>query len=553
MASELRATCPFCLSLTTSGKVNPKLYINEELGVYNCKHCDKSGRIEELPPLDQLEIAETIVRPEKLVMPELTELSQEALAYVKTRLRDVPSELSYSPQRNAVAFVATGVERAQRAEPYSVKYRHLKGDTRWGSEPGSQVGYFWLVNPSSSKLIITEGHFDALAAREATQASVACLETTSITASFIEQMRAFKEVMNVPVHVVYTPDNDEAGKESLVPISMRLRSEVLGWENGSTFDVVELGSLPYKDFSEYYAATDVMGKPEAGRWLRDRIKSPHEKNTIQLYDTLSDIITYQQDKDRVHGISTGFPMLDVFVRFRPHELSVVNSFAKSGKSTFINNVIHSLTQRGHRVAIASFEMRPDEDLYPTLLSIAAGRDLVLEGAKSLLEAADQYKYLQNNLYCWKTYGRTDWKSVKEWALSIKPEFLFIDHVGFVLSRPSDSDENQKLAMDLSASAQATGMHICAVVQSPKPGKDKNGNSLRALDEYSAFGGTAWSQNSNLYMTVQRSEKFEHCLQVKAVVGRNRRNTYGHTPIILQYERETGRLNETSYDPDERND
>lgn len=537
-SKELRCFCPFCDSLTSSGKRIAKFYVNEEKGVYQCKHCDKAGASKDID-MDSLEIF-SVSEPKEFkdeVYDEcLPVLPPNASEYVSKRLPKASvAELEtygirWSEEEKAIAFPSFDFDN----NFVGLKYRYIDDNSllRWKHEPGSTGGLYTLEG-KGDKLLIVEGQFDAISAKLCGfNGWVLALETTSIRKELIPYInQKFKNVF-------LCLDMDQPGRESASQLMSSFRVKAVNI------------TLPegFKDLNEMYEKT---GRESTSEFIKISTQSEVEKQTISIRDSLDKLVGILEDKKTTAGDSTGWPLIDQVLGggLRRNEFTVINSYAKNGKSTFLNNLAFNLIKQGHKVALASFEMDPEREVYATLFSIAGEMDVtqieshnVRSEIKKIL-ADNQYLH---NLLIFRRFGVTQWTMVEDWIKSViehhKVDFIFLDHAGFMVNEMSNAAQNQQLAMNIKKITNDYGTHIITVVQAPKPGKDKNGEYVRRLSTDTSYGGGAWAMNCNHYITVQIDSENENILNVIVKASRYRK-AITNQEVKLKYDRETGRLSE----------
>jgi hypothetical protein len=532
MQSELRIDCPQCDNLSVNGRYDPVAYLNTDKETYYCHRCHASGKAEEL----DLENLNVISIKDKLpfnteAFEELKPLTEEAKAYLAKRFPGVsldslaPFNLRYSSQYHAIAIPTYNAETGLLQ---GIKYRLIApmGDARFLAEEASQFGGYW-IDGKQDKLLIVEGELDAITAKVCGfEGTVLSLQTNKLSEESVKRLRSFK-------HIFLALDNDKAGNAGAEEISKLLyprETERLVMPEG------------IKDFNELLQKEGTDG---TNRFIQEATRTQLERDSISLSGALSEMVAFLSDRRNTHGDSTGWKSVDNLLGggLRPNEMSVVNAFAKTGKTSFINNVVHNLACLGKRVAIASFEMDPARTLYPSLLSIAGQTNIrgitdreTLQRSVELL--SKECSYL-SNLITLRRFGYTPWEEVEEWAALMKErhqiEYLVLDHAGFMVEKMTDADQNQELAKQIKKLTNTLGLHILIVVQAPKT---KDGLSLQT-----AYGGMAWSQNADNFFILERDKDDDTLLKVRLEAARYPGANPSNTPAHLFYDKETCTLSE----------
>jgi 5S rRNA maturation endonuclease (ribonuclease M5) len=529
MQTELRIECPACDNLSRSGRYDPVAYLNPDKGVYFCQRCHSTGPIEEskLDSLNVISIKEYQPFNPK-VYDELEPLNSICFNFLEKRFPNVDPKnlelygLKYHRDYHAIAIpVGNGTV-------VGIKYRLIAplGEMRYLAEQGSQFGGYWL-DGRKDRLLIVEGEFDAISAKlMGFEGTVLALQTNRLSDESIKRVRSFKNIF-------LALDSDEAG--------LKGQAEIQSLVQPNEPTLVELPE-GVKDLNELLQNT---GVEEGSRLLRLQTKTELERATLQLRDSVAELINFLSDQRNTKGDTTGWNCLDQLLGggLRPNEMTVINAFAKTGKTSFINNLVHNLALSNKRIGIASFEMDPARMLYPSLLSIAgqtnirqiSARDELTE-VVSLIE--DKCPYL-SNLITLRQFGYTPWSEIEEWAALMKEqhqiEYLVLDHAGFMVEKMTDAEDNQILAKNIKKLTNTLGLHILVVVQAPKT---KDGLSIQT-----SYGGLAWGMNADNFIILERSKEDESELRVRLEAARYPGANPSHVPAKLFYDRETCSLNE----------
>lgn len=537
---ELKIICPHCDSLTTSGRQDPKCYVNEEKGVYHCFHCKAKGKSSDLEE-ESLQAAERVEKkefnPDDVLSLLSLRLPAEALSYLERRFPGLSlgevinkGELMYSAERNAIAFPTKDID----GYTVGVKYRSLDPEAkiRWLAEPGSRIGCYTLKG-NNDKLLIVEGQMDALTAKlGGFEGTVIALESTHLNSTVISEIRRFNSVFIML-------DNDGPGREA---------------QAKALFDLKYLGlkavNLPekVKDLNELLTAE---GATEFKSFINTKFKSDNEQVTLRVSDRLNSIYSTLLSKDSREGRSTGWNNLDMILDggFRESDYIIVNSYMKSGKTTFVNNLSVNHMSQDKKVALASFEMDPDSETFLGAINLAGGIDVFDIKEDQVQDHVSKTiinnKWL-NNLIVLNKHGKTMWDEVKKWLDYIVGKYeidlIILDHAGFMIKDMKDATENINLHANAKQFAVENRVPVVMVTQTPKPAKDRFGNLSSELDMYSSYGGAGAGIACNHYFTLKRDPEARDLLEVTLKGSRNRRALVGEK-VILTYDRNTGRLSE----------
>lgn len=543
-AEEYRIICPHCNSLTSSGKQVPKCYVNEDKECYHCFHCGASGHISELENIDldkavvveKKEFDSSVLETLPMRMPE------KALQYLERRFPGLPAgklinigDVRWCEEKQAIALPTRNFDGVA----VGVKYRML-GDSgiRWVSEPGSKAGSY-VLEGNKDKLLVVEGQFDALTAKLCGfEGTVIALESTNLPAEVINK---FKEYSSVFIML----DADGPGSEAQSKIAQDL----------SYMTNLSAVKMPaeVKDLNE---ALQSKGKESVTHFIQNKLKSSNEKLTIRLSERLDKIYSVLTNEDARSGKPTGWTGLDMILDggLRESDYTIINSYMKSGKTTFVNNLAFNHICQGKKVALASFEMDPDSETFIGAINLAGNKDVLDIPASMVTDHVSRTlidnKWL-NNLIVYNKHGKTMWDEVRKWLDYVvgayEIDLVILDHAGFMVKDMKDATQNINLHANAKQFAVETKVPTVMVTQTSKPAKDKFGNRVGDLDMYSSYGGTGAGIACNHYITLKIDEDAKNILKVKLAGSRNRRALIGEQ-VLLEYDKLTGKLTE-SYDHD----
>lgn len=537
-ASELRAICPYCDSLTQSGRQDPKFYVNTATGLYYCFHCGIKGKDLSDDLLERLNVIDEIAKKpfDKTKLASLEASGPELDLFIKERFGNPSNDsggeamsfkgksLYFSPEYKAIAII----NRDMSGEPIGIKYRKIDptANPRYLSETGSVHEGFWLKGEDNTKLLILEGELDALTASLCGfKGDILACQTNRIPESQLKAIRAHQNVFVLP-------DNDLGGEQ--------LKISSNGLLGALKPIIISLPQGIAKDLNEYLQRS---GYEQCSQFIRMETRTQLERDTRGLTESIPELLTWLSDDRRTSGDSTGWKSIDSALGggLRAGEMSIINAFAKAGKSSFITNLIHNLARNGKKIALASFEM-PPHSTYTSLISIALQaniRQLNQQDRDDLVNhSVEEFAYLKN-ITMLQRFGYTPWEDIEQWAIMMKRlydiDYLVLDHAGFMVEKMTDAEENQILAKNIKKLTNTLGIHIPVVVQAPKT---KDGLSIQT-----SYGGMAWGQNADNFLILDRDKSNESLLKVRLEAARYPNAKPSYEAIHLFYNRETLTLTE----------
>jgi twinkle protein len=181
--------------------------------------------------------------------------------------------------------------------------------------------------------------------------------------------------------------------------------------------------------------------------------------------------------DRFHGQGSevnwtpaGFTKMAGCFDIRPGELTVWAGINKHGKTTFLTHVMLNLMQAGHKVCVASMEMKPAETM-AKMTRQAAGT-----GSPTISFIRQFHKWTDDKLWVYDHMGRVDTKRILALATYCRKQ-MGLDHIVIDSLMKCgigvDDLTGQKDFVDgLSTIARDTGLHIHLVCHMRKGETEK---------------------------------------------------------------------------------
>lgn len=275
-----------------------------------------------------------------------------------------------------------------------------------------------------------------------------------------------------------------------------------------------------------------------------------EAASIPASSLLDELHAYLSDEGLVYGTGTGLPGLDKLLcgreggGLRPGELISLTAVAKTGKSTLLHKVIHSLLSRGVAVGYASREMSPATEVLPDLLSIELRKDV--ERGRYTPEAMEQYRAVVSRWDLSFAGGWMDmpWEELEAWIRSLHSRgvtHFFGDHAHLFLADSEEFKELARYLKKLKALVNELKISFFMVVQPKQPGPDGR------LNMHSLRGGANLSQLFNAMIMMERfGERSQNLSRVWLEAARSKLATTGE--IFLEYSRETRDMAEVTLEP-----
>lgn len=541
---EQEITCPQCSNISSSGALKrKKAFYNEAKDMWHCFLCNASGK--GVPDGSDDAVSNVVsMQPTKDFSEDHVKFYEDSYAslalnhpareYLLKRLGASPLSFDYrlgfDPVRNAIAcpsYLGGSLK--------GIKFRFLdpNNSQRYISAKGSEVGFYIPggVLADNQAVLLCEGEFDAISAKLlGFEGNVIAMQTNRVTNQIKDNL---VKILTQATKVYLSLDNDEPGMQLAMDVSKLVPKNKICF--------VELPDT-YKDLNDIIQLHGLDEGVKAFMKILENARPEVEKNTLDVDAAFQDMEDYLLDKDLSTGDPTPWTSFNDIMDggFRPGDVTVVNAFAKTGKSSFLNNIICNYVDKGRKVALASFEMSPSRELLPAMLSILLDVNVRKVPDAELPKLAEYAHTLNDKLFFFNKFGNVKWEDVEAWIryLHFKHNLnhIFLDHSCFMVKDAVDASQNQELAQNVKRLANEIGVHICVVVQAPKPREFD-----QELGLTTSYGGMAFPMNCTHYITLQRKKNEENQLHVRLVDSRNNQARPSHNAVILFYDRETCKL------------
>jgi len=267
-----------------------------------------------------------------------TDLNDAALQYLKNRgvNRDTAAKFRLSSSGDTLIMPSY-----RDGKLVTVKYRSIKEKKFW-NEPETEPILFGMdtILPSE-KLLIVEGHFDAMAMDVYGTPAVSVPNGVSDT-QWIELCWDWLDKFE-KIYLCF--DNDPAGQSAILDIATRLGRH-------RCYSVI----LPFKD------ANDCLMADVSHEEILQAFNTAHEfthENIVPADYFADEILKSYNDREKNIGVPTSFSGLNKIIKgWRSGEFTVWTGNNGAGKTTAINIEALNLFKTDHRCCIASLEMPP---------------------------------------------------------------------------------------------------------------------------------------------------------------------------------------------------
>ena len=501
------AACPFC------GR--KKLYVNEDSGLFDCKHgeCEVNGniwklatqlgmRIRDKPtlkgfthvlmtgaqhPEDQLlnakgydpgRVADSVEKLFTSDHPDIAKIREyiDGRGFTEETIRHFGLHASISGQRKEPVL---GIPYFEADKVPLVKFRRILPDAKpkYLRTKGSQSPLFNAdAIRNLRQVILVEGELDAISLWQLGFPGVA---STSLGAKK-DMPDEWKSLLENADDIILLYDDDNAGQTSAQRLATALgsyRCRIATWKDCPGNEVL-CGMIHDANDLLQAIKSGSVDEDTAHDWCRATLKraAPIQNTSVAHLKDFNDAIAavFEAGKEGLGIRTSSFSFNRLLKGWRPGEITVVTGHTGHGKTTWINNEAHSLAQRGVPVLTSAFEGGPE-----TVAQDVLHRELrcPLTSVKSALTREMAYDKLLSfqdiPLYVINEYGDVPLRSVIDAIrYAVKRhgvQFVVLDHLHYMLHREKGMDERQaidKTSRVLTDLAVKLNVHI-ALVCHPK--------------------------------------------------------------------------------------
>lgn len=430
------------------------------------------------------------------------------------------------------------------------KLRLPNKDFIWRGDKKEAPGLYgiWLWQSGGKKVVITEGELDAITVSQLQDHKWPVVSVMNGAAGAVKSIKKHLDWLNTFDQVILMFDNDEAGQAAVEKC-------VTLFPPGK----VAVASLPLKDASDMLQAG--RGKEvidaiwRAREWRPDGIV-----NAADLWDTF------------ISEDAPGFPypwesLNTKTLGLRRRELVTLTAGSGIGKSTACREVAHWLLSNGEKVGYIALEESNRKTLQE-LVGIQLNRRLLKvpkEGPEAIpeedLKTAFQAVAGSGNLFLYDHFGSLNSERllghIRFMAVSMGVSWVILDHLSIVVSG-DDTLTDERRGIDLAMTklrslVEETGIGLILVSHLKRPdGKGHEEGAPTSLAQLR--GSAAIAQLSDMVLGLERNQQdTTNANQVGIRILKNRYTGETGVATLLEYDDETGRLQEAAPFDDEEDD
>lgn len=394
----------------------------------------------------------------------------------------------------------------QHGQPVAAKYRQLQPKKFFAEEGGKTCLFnFDALLKRPSRIIITEGEFDAAAAVQAGFEAVVSVPTgapgeseTGASAGRYGYLDEAKPYLDAAREIVLAADSDPNGRRLARDLALRLgkaRCRVVVYPDGC------------KDLNDVlinHGPEAIVRCIEEARWC--------SVPGLTLMSDLPEI-----DEPTVHRLGMG--VLDKSLGFRRGDFSVLTGIPSHGKTTFMNDAACRLiTQHGWRVCFCSPEQTPQTDHLRALTTWYGRKPMAEQSQQERREAFSWVDQTMNFIVTPDEIEDDAEVMTVDWLLeTMAASVIRFGTDLFVIDPWNELDhavpKDQTLTQytgyairKFKKFAKHYDCHVTVVAHPAKMGRDKASGELPMPTLYDISDSAHWNNRTDVGMIVHRTDE-----------------------------------------------
>lgn len=428
-------------------------------------------------------------------------------------------------------FDASGTLTAQKIRGADKSFSVL------GSINNAQLFGAQLWN-SGKKIVVTEGEIDCLSVSQVQGNKWPVVSIPNGAQGAKKAVAKNLEYLNGFEEVIFMFDQDEPGKKAAAEC-------VELFEPGKA----KIATLPLKDANECLQ----QGKGEAivqAIWNAKAYRPDGIISGEDLWDEVS-------REETVASVAYPWDSLNEVTKgARKGELVTLTAGSGIGKSAVVREIAHSLISKGETVGMIMLEENPKRTALG-LMGIELNKPLHLsrEGVSEAdLKQAFSATVGSGRVFLYNHFGSSDIDNlvsrVRFLARGCGCNWIILDHLSIVVSGLGDGDErrlidNAMTMLRTLVEETGVGMFLVSHLKRPSDGKGHEEGAKTSLAQLR--GSHAIAQLSDMVIGLERNQQGDNPNVTTLRVLKNRFSGETGEAGFLLYDRDTGRLSETTGD------
>lgn len=391
---------------------------------------------------------------------------------------------------------------------------------------------------SGKKIIVTEGEIDCMTVSQVQGNKWPVVSVPNGASGAKKSVMKNLEYLNKFEEVIFMFDMDEPGKKAANECVELL-------EPGKA----KIASLPFKDPNECLQ----KGQPEAIVQAIWNAKAFRPDGIISGEDLWEEI----QKNEVIPSIPYPWDALTALTKgARQGELVTLTAGSGVGKSAVVREVAHHLLKNQQTVGMIMLEENPKRTALG-LMGIELNKPLHL--SREGVDEADIQRAFRDTVgsgrvFLYNHFGSSDLDNllsrVRFLAKGCGCKWIVLDHLSIVVSGLGDGDErrlidNAMTALRTLVEETGVGLFLVSHLKRPSDGKGHEEGAKTSLSQLR--GSHAIAQLSDMVIGLERNQQGKDPNVTTLRVLKNRFSGETGLAGFLQYDRDTGRLSETTGD------
>jgi len=391
---------------------------------------------------------------------------------------------------------------------------------------------------SGKKIVVTEGEIDCLTVSQVQGNKWPVVSVPNGAQGAKKSIAKNLEYFEKFEEVIFMFDMDEPGKKAAADC-------VQLFEPGKA----KIASLPFKDANECLS----QGQPEAivsAMWNAKVFRPDGILAGTDLWEEVS-------STDTTQAIAYPWSSLNELTHgARKGELVTLTAGSGVGKSAVVREIAHHLLKAGETVGMIMLEENPKRTALG-LMGIEMNKPLHLN-----MDGVDEHQLRSafgatvgsGNLYLYNHFGSSDIDNllsrIRFLAKGCGCQWIMLDHLSIVVSGLGDGDErrlidNAMTMLRTLVEETGVGMFLVSHLKRPSDGKGHEEGGKTSLSQLR--GSHSIAQLSDMVIGMERNQQGEDPNVTTLRVLKNRFSGETGMAGYLKYDRDTGRLSETTVD------
>lgn len=391
---------------------------------------------------------------------------------------------------------------------------------------------------SGKKIVVTEGEIDCLSVSQVQGNKWPVVSIPNGASGAKKAVMKHLEYLNKFEEVIFMFDTDEPGKEAAAEC-------VQLFEPGKA----KIATLPFKDANECLQ----KGQPEAIVAAMWNAKAYRPDGILAGEDLWAEV----SSNEVIPSVPYPWEGLNKITHgARKGELVTMTAGSGVGKSAIVREIAHHLIKSGETVGMLMLEENPKRTALG-LMGIELNKPLHLS-REGVDDDAIRFSFDKTvgsgRVFLYNHFGSSDIDNlvsrVRFLAKGCGCNWIILDHLSIVVSGLGDGDErrlidNAMTSLRTLVEETGVGMFLVSHLKRPSDGKGHEEGAKTSLSQLR--GSAAIGQLSDMVIGLERNQQSDNPNVTTLRVLKNRFSGETGEAGYLLYDRDTGRLSETTKD------